>query len=80
MVMDMSFIMGFIGAAIGLVIGIMVFSEIENSIDCPDSTTDSAGNEACTKSKGIAWSVVAIFPITLFFSLFTIFGGMSKSV
>jgi len=78
--MDMSFIMGFIGAAIGLVIGIMVFSEVENSVECPDSTTDSTGNAACTKAKGIAWAVVGIFPITLFFALFTIFGGMSKSL
>ena len=78
--MDMSFIMGFIGAAIGLVIGIMVFGEIENSIECPDSATNTAGNESCTQAKGIAWSVVGIFPITLFFALFTIFGGMSKSL
>ena len=78
--MDMSFIMGFIGAAIGLVIGIMVFSEVENSVECPDSTTDSTGNAACTKAKGIAWAVDGIFPITLFFALFTIFGGMSKSL
>ena len=76
----MSFIMGFIGAAIGLVIGILVFAEVENSVECPDSTTDSTGNAACTKAKGIAWAVVGIFPITLFFALFTIFGGMSKSL
>ena len=73
--LDMSFIMGFVGAAIGLVIGIMVFSEIEDSITCP---TSGEGVEACAKAKGISWSVVAIFPITLFFALFTIFGGFSK--
>ena len=78
--MDMSFIMGFIGAAIGLVIGIMVFSEIEDSITCPDSTTTADGNAACTKAKGISWAVVAIFPITLFFALFTLFGGWSKQL
>ena len=78
--LDMSFIMGFIGAAIGLVIGIMVFGEIENSIECPDSATNEIGNESCTKAKGIAWAVVGIFPITLFFALFTIFGGMSKTL
>ena len=78
--MDISFIMGFVGSAIGLVIGIMVFSEVEDSITCPDATTDADGNEACSKAKGISWSVVAIFPITLFFALFTIFGGFSKAI
>jgi len=77
---DMAFIMGFIFAAIGLVIGIMVFSEIEGSINCPDSASFSDGAEACLKAKGISWSVVAIFPITLFFALFTIFGGFSKGL
>ena len=72
--------MGFIGAAIGLVIGIMVFGEIENSIECPASSVNSTGAESCTQAKGIAWTVVGIFPITLFFALFTIFGGMSKSM
>ncbi|MAF44089.1 MAG: hypothetical protein CMI54_08045 [Parcubacteria group bacterium] len=78
--LDISFILGFIGAAIGLIIGILVFSEIENSIDCPDSATNSTGAEACTKAKSISWTVVAIFPITLFFSLFAIFGGFSKGI
>lgn len=78
--MDMAFIMGFIGVALGLVIGIMVFSEIENSIVCPDSASFAEGADACTKAKGISWSVVGIFPITLFFALFAVFGGFSKGL
>ena len=75
---DISYIMGFIGVAVGLIIGILIYSEVEAAIDCPDSTTNSAGNEACTRAKGIEWTVISILPISMFFALFAIFGGFSK--
>ena len=70
--------MGFIGVAIGLVIGIMIYSEVEMSIDCPAQATDPDGYEACARAKSISWTVISIVPITMCFTLFTIFGGFSK--
>ena len=75
---DISYIMGFIGVAVGLIIGILIYSEVEAAIDCPPSATNAAGNEACTRAKGIAWTVISILPISMFFALFAIFGGFSK--
>ena len=75
---DISYIMGFIGVAVGLIIGILIYSEVEQIIDCPDSTANPDGNEACTRSKSIAWTVISILPITMFFALFAIFGGFSR--
>ena len=70
---DISYIMGFIGVAVGLIIGIMIYSEVE-----PDAATNADGNTACTRAKSIAWTVISILPITMFFALFAIFGGFSK--
>jgi len=75
---DISYIMGFIGVAVGLIIGILIYSEVEQSIDCPDATANPDGNEACTRAKSIAWTVISILPITMFFALFAIFGGFSR--
>jgi|TARA_B110000495_G_C22764446_1_gene447527 ABC-type lipoprotein release transport system permease subunit len=75
---DISYIMGFIGVAVGLVIGILIYSEVEQAIDCPDAATNADGNTACTRAKSIAWTVISILPITMFFALFAIFGGFSK--
>ena len=75
---DISYIMGFIGVAVGLVIGILIYSEVEQAIDCPDSATNADGHTACTRAKSIAWTVISILPITMFFALFAIFGGFSK--
>ncbi|MAF44087.1 MAG: hypothetical protein CMI54_08035 [Parcubacteria group bacterium] len=75
---DISYIMGFIGVAVGLIIGILIYSEVEAAIDCPDSVANSAGHEACSRAKGIAWTVISILPISMFFALFAIFGGFSK--
>ena len=75
---DISYIMGFIGVAVGLIIGIMIYSEVEQSSDCPDAATNADGNTACTRAKSIAWTVISILPITMFFALFAIFGGFSK--
>ena len=75
---DLSYIMGFIGVAVGLIIGILIYSEVEQAIDCPDAATNADGNTACTRAKSIAWTVISILPITMFFALFAIFGGFSK--
>lgn len=76
--LDISYIMGFIGVAVGLIIGILIYSEVEAAIDCPDATTNADGNEACTRAKQIAWTVISILPISMFFALFAIFGGFSR--
>ena len=70
--------MGFIGVAVGLIIGILIYSEVEASIDCPAVGDNPDGNEACTRAKSIAWTVISILPITMFFALFAIFGGFSR--
>ena len=76
---DMSYIMGFIGVAVGLIIGILIYSEVEAAIDCPDATANPDGNDACTRAKQIAWTVISILPISMFFALFAIFGGFSRT-
>lgn len=77
---DISYIMGFIGVAVGLIIGILIYSEVEGAIDCPTAAEDAAGNEACERAKSIAWTVISILPISMFFALFAIFGGFSRAV
>ena len=75
---DISYIMGFIGVAVGLIIGILIYSEVEQAIDCPNAASNADGNTACTRAKSIAWTVISILPISMFFALFAIFGGFSR--
>ena len=75
---DISYIMGFIGVAVGLIIGILIYSEVEQAIDWPNAATNADGNTACTRAKSIAWTVISILPISMFFALFAIFGGFSR--
>lgn len=75
---DLSYIMGFIGVAVGLIIGILIYSEVEQAIDCPDAVTNADGNTACTRAKQVAWTVISILPISMFFALFAIFGGFTR--
>ena len=75
---DISYIMGFIGVAVGLIIGILIYSEVEQAIDCHNAATNADGNTACTRAKSIAWTVISILPISMFFALFAIFGGFSR--
>jgi ABC-type lipoprotein release transport system permease subunit len=77
---DISYIMGFIGVAVGLIIGILIYSEVEQAIDCPNAILNQDGNDACTRAKSIAWTVISILPISMFFALFAIFGGFSRAV
>ena len=82
---NLPFIMGLIGAIVGLIIGILIFSEISSAIDCPgdgantDGTDDTSaqGYAECNRAKATAWTVLGILPVTFFFSLFAIFGGLS---
>ena len=76
--LDIQFIMGFIGAAIGLIIGIFVFSAVTESVECPDPAVDANGAESCDRALSMAWTVIGIFPISLFIALFAIFGGFKN--
>jgi CDP-diglyceride synthetase len=77
---DIYWIMGFIGVAVGVLLGVLIYSEVEPTIDCPNATENPTGNSACTRTKSIAWTVIAILPISLFFALFAIFGGFSQKI
>lgn len=72
---DISFIMGFFGLAIGTILGVLVYSELEPTVDCPNSTE---GNTSCVRAKNTTWTVIGMLPISMFFVLFTVFGGFQK--
>ena len=64
-------------------VGILVFSEVSQAINCPgyNATTGQTDNTVqgqaeCDNAKTIAWTVIGILPIGLFFALFAIFGGL----
>jgi ABC-type lipoprotein release transport system permease subunit len=76
--LDLSYILGFVGMAVGLIIGILIFSAVEDSINCPDPIVHPDGSESCERASQIAWTVIGILPISMFFAIFTIFGGMNK--
>ena len=63
--------MGFIGVAVGLIIGILIYSEVNAAIDCPTVADDADGNAACERAKSIAWTVISILPISMFFALYS---------
>ena len=75
--LNLGFVMGFVGVAVGLMIAMFIFGAIDNAIVCTDiiSTT---GQENCNLVKSTSWTVLGILPITLFFVLFSIFGGFGK--
>jgi hypothetical protein len=66
--------MGFVGVAVALIIGILIYSEIEQAVVCPEE--GYAGFEECNEAKGMAWMVISILPIALFFAMFAIFSGI----
>jgi len=72
---SIALVMGLVGTGVALMIGILIFSSVENSIDCPIEGQD--GFEECNKAKSIAWVVISVLPIAMFFALFAIFGGIS---
>jgi len=72
MVLSLGFILSFIGAAVALLIGILIFSEVSEAIACPVGT----GNAECENAKNIAFTVIGILPVALFFALFAIFGSL----
>ena len=81
---NLPFIMGLIGAIVGLIIGILVFGEIASAIDCPGEGANNDGTDnktaprynECMRAESTAWTVLAILPVTFFFLLFAVFGGM----
>ncbi|MAE59202.1 MAG: hypothetical protein CME69_09990 [Halobacteriovorax sp.] len=76
--LNIAYIMGFIGVAVGIMIGVFIFTEVENSVDCPDININPDGNAGCQKAKSLSWAVVGILPIAMFFGLFTLFGGFNQ--
>jgi len=72
MVLSLGFIVSFIGAAVALLIGILIFSEVSEAITCPTGN----GNAECENAKNIAFTVIGILPVALFFALFAIFGSL----
>jgi hypothetical protein len=72
---SIGFFMAFIISAIALIIGILAFNEFANGIPCP---TSPQGLQACENGKSIGWTVVSIFPVTLFFGLTALFGKFGK--
>jgi len=64
--------MGFIGVAVGITVGILIYSQIEAMLDC--KTVDT-----CERAKSIGWSVMGVLPVTMFFSLFSLFGGFRRT-
>ena len=71
---SMTFIFSFIISAIALILGILVWEEFSSGLPCP---TTPEGLEACERGKLTGWTVVSIFPITLFFGLNVIIGKFS---
>tara|TARA_Y100000310_G_C20375014_1_gene665323 strand:- start:407 stop:643 length:237 start_codon:yes stop_codon:yes gene_type:complete len=76
--LNIAYIMGFIGVAVGIMIGVFIFNEVEASVDCPDATSNPGGNAGCNKAKSLAWAVIGILPIAMFFGLFALFGGFNQ--
>ncbi len=74
MVLSLGFILSFIGAAVALLIGILIFSEVSEAIACP--AVNTSGNTECENAKNIAFTVIGILPVALFFALFAIFGSL----
>ena len=83
MVLSLGFILSFIGAAVALLIGILIFSEVSEAISCPNPAVGNisagAGNAECENAKNIAFTVIGILPVALFFALFAIFGSLGGS-
>lgn len=73
MVMSMEFIISFIVSAVALFVGIFVFAGVDDAFVCT-----GIGADSCEQGKATAWTVVGIFPIVLFFSLFTILGSFGS--
>ena len=73
---SIALIMALVGVGIALIISILIFSSVENSIDCPIEGQE--GFEDCNRAKSIAWVVIGVLPIAMFFALFAIFGGISS--
>jgi len=75
--LNLAFVMGFVGVAVGLMIAMFIFGSIDNAINC-SSIINTTGQVNCNLVKTTSWTVLGILPITLFFVLFSIFGGFAK--
>ena len=74
----MGFIFPIVISAIALILGILIWNEMAEGLPCPDFGTNPDGNLACERGKNIGWTVVGIFPITLFFGLNVIISKFTK--
>jgi len=75
--LNLAFVMGFVGVAVGLMIAMFIFGSIDNAINC-STIINTTGQVNCNLVKTTSWTVLGILPITLFFVLFSIFGGFAK--
>ena len=66
-------IIGFIIDGVIMGVGVLIWSQIEDSIDCPANATNPDGYEACNNVKETVWTVLSIAPFTLFFGLIGMF-------
>jgi len=76
-VASLALVFALIGTMIAGLIGFLIFSEIEQAIDCNEINNPNFIKQ-CESSKGIAWIVIGILPIAVFFALFSVFGGISS--
>lgn len=75
--LNLAFVMGFVGVAVGLMIAMFIFGAVDNAIVCSDINS-TTGQTNCNLVKSTSWTVLGILPITLFFVLFSIFGGFNR--
>jgi hypothetical protein len=75
---QMAFIFTLVISSIALILGILIWNEMAEGLPCPDIGTNPDGNLACERGKSIGWTVVGIFPITLFFGLNVIISKFVK--
>ena len=76
MTLSLAFIMAFMIASVGALIGFLIFSGVESAIDCGDMMNSPMLTQ-CENAKNMAWLVIGILPIALFFSVFSMFGGFN---
>lgn len=71
---SLGLVMAFIGAAVAMMIGITIFGAIDDTINC-ESLHNESLQIRCDNTKDMAWTVIGIFPVILFFVMFAMFGG-----
>ena len=76
--LSLPFIFGLIGVAVGILLVILIYGEVEPSIECPTIVENQKGAAACDRAKASTWSLLGVLPISMFVTIFTVFGGVKK--